>query len=139
MKMNQLLSAYLGGLIFAIGLGVSGMTDANKVIAFLNLAGEWDPSLAFVMLGAIGVHFILSYFILRKKSPLLAQKFYIPTRQDITPQLIVGSALFGTGWGLSGFCPGPGLVSMIESGYPALVFVIFMLLGMSGHKIIHQN
>jgi uncharacterized protein len=139
MKMNELFSAYLGGLIFAIGLGVSGMTDANKVIDFLNLAGEWDPSLAFVMVGAISVHFILNRFILRKKSPIFAQRFYIPTRRDITAQLIIGSAFFGIGWGLSGFCPGPGLVSMIGSGYPAFTFVIFMLFGMGGHKIIHQN
>jgi uncharacterized membrane protein YedE/YeeE len=136
--MNQLLSAFIGGLVFALGLGVSGMTDANKVIGFLNLAGDWDPSLAFVMVGAIGVHLIFYRLILRRKSPLFDDAFHIPTRRDITPKLVGGAALFGVGWGLGGFCPGPGLVSLAGFGSSAGVFVACMLGGMVLQKALHR-
>ena len=136
--MNRLLAAFTGGFLFALGLGASGMTNANKVIGFLNLAGDWDPSLAFVMVGAIGIHLILYRLILRRKSPLFTEKFHIPTRSDITPQLIGGSAVFGVGWGMGGFCPGPGLVSLAAVGPSAGVFVLTMLAGMSLHKWLHD-
>jgi len=136
--MSRLIAAFLAGLLFALGLGVSGMTNANKVIGFLNLAGDWDPSLAFVMVGAIGVHLVLYRRIRRRKRPLLADQFCIPTRRDITPQLVAGAALFGVGWALAGFCPGPALVSLAGLGSPAAVFVIFMVLGMIAQKALHQ-
>ena len=136
--MSRLIAAFMGGLLFAVGLGVSGMTDANKVIGFLNLAGDWDPSLAFVMVGAIGVHLALYRLIIRRQSPLFGDTFHIPTRRDISPQLVGGAALFGVGWGLGGFCPGPGLVSLAGFGSSAAVFVVFMFVGMVGHKIIHR-
>jgi uncharacterized membrane protein YedE/YeeE len=134
--MSRLIAAFLGGLVFALGLGVSGMTDANKVIAFLNLAGDWDPSLAFVMVSAIGVHLLLYRLILRRQSPLFSDRFHIPTRRDINPRLVGGAALFGIGWGLGGFCPGPGLVSLMSFGSAAGVFVVFMLGGMLVHKLL---
>jgi len=96
--MSRLIASFVGGLVFALGLGVSGMTDANKIIGFLNLAGDWDPSLAFVMVGAIGVHLLLYRLILKRKSPLFADCFHVPTRRDINPKLVGGSALFGMGW-----------------------------------------
>ena len=133
--MNRLTSAFIGGLIFALGLGISGMTDANKVINYLNFAGDWDPSLAFVTIGALGVHLLLYRLILRRKSPLFCSQFHFPTRRDITPQLVVGSGLFGVGWGLGGYCPGPGLVSLSSFGLPAVVFVGSMFLGMTLHKV----
>ena len=136
--MSRLIAAFMGGLLFAVGLGVSGMTDANKVIGFLNLAGDWDPSLAFVMVGAIGVHLALYRLILRRQSPLFCDTFHIPTRRDINPQLVGGAALFGVGWGLGGYCPGPGLVSLAGLGSSAFVFVVFMLAGMMGHKLVHR-
>ena len=136
--MNRLIAAFMAGLIFAVGLGVSGMTDANKVIGFLNLAGDWDPSLAFVMVGAIGVHMGMYLLILRRQRPLFGEAFHIPTRRDITPQLVGGAALFGVGWGLGGFCPGPGLVSMGGLGASAGVFVAFMLVGMGLHRLVHR-
>lgn len=136
--MSRLLAAFMGGLVFAVGLGVSGMTDANKVIGFLNLAGEWDPSLAFVMVGAIGVHLALYRLILRRQSPLYCDAFHVPTRRDISPQLVGGAAMFGVGWGLGGFCPGPGLVSLAGLGSSAAVFVMFMLAGMMGHRLVHR-
>jgi len=136
--MSRFIAPFVAGLVFALGLGISGMTDANKVIGFLNLAGDWDPSLAFVMVGAIGVHLALYRIILRRKSPLFGDTFDIPTRRDVDPQLIGGAAVFGIGWGLGGFCPGPGLVSLAGLGTFAAVFVGFMLLGMVAHKRVHR-
>ena len=136
--MKRLFTVFLAGFVFALGLGLSGMTNANKVIGFLNLAGEWDPSLAFVMVGAIGVHLLFYRLILRMKSPLWERRFYLPTRRNISPSLIGGSALFGVGWGLGGFCPGPGLVSLAGFGSEALVFVASMTLGMMVYKFAHQ-
>ncbi|MBM64968.1 MAG: hypothetical protein CMH55_01885 [Myxococcales bacterium] len=135
--MNRPLAAFLGGVIFAVGLGISGMTDANKVIGFLNLAGPWDPSLAFVMVGGIGVHLALYRLILRRESPLLSTRFHLPTRRDITPQLVGGAALFGIGWGAGGFCPGPGIVSVVGFCSPAVVFVLAMIGGMGLHRFLH--
>jgi len=132
--MKQLISVFLCGMLFAIGLGISGMTDANKVIAFLNLAGEWDPSLAFVMAGAIGVHMPLIWWIRGRKSPIFGDLFHLPTRQDLGSQLVLGSAIFGIGWGLGGFCPGPGIVSTMSLLPSALVFTAAMLGGM---KLAH--
>ncbi|MEC9071315.1 MAG: DUF6691 family protein [Myxococcota bacterium] len=128
------LMVFLCGLLFALGLGVSGMTDANKVIGFLNLAGEWDPSLAFVMIGAIGVHMPLIWVIRRRKTPFFGNLFHLPTRQDLGWPLVGGSAIFGIGWGLGGFCPGPGIVSTMSGISSALVFSAAMLAGM---KLVH--
>jgi len=137
--MKQHLATFGGGLLFAIGLGISGMTDANKVIGFLNLSGAWDPSLVFVMVGAIGVHLALFRLILKRQSPLFAERFHIPTNRDIDPRLFAGSALFGAGWGLGGICPGPGLVSIMGFGSAAIVFVIFMLGGMAMQNFTQRN
>ena len=136
--MTRSIAVFFGGLAFALGLGVSGMTDANKVIGFLNLAGDWDPSLAFVMVGAIGVHLVLYRLILRRQSPLFSDRFHIPTRRDISPQLVRGAALFGVGWGMGGFCPGPGLVSLTGFGSEAAVFVVCMLGGMTLEKLVRR-
>lgn len=128
--MTQGLSSFLGGVLFAVGLGISGMTDANKVIGFLNLAGSWDPSLAFVMVGAIGVHLVLFRMTIRRSRPLYARRFHLPQRQGFDGRLIGGAAIFGIGWGLGGFCPGPGLTSLLGLSPAAAVFVICMSLGM---------
>ena len=134
--MSRLLAAFTGGLVFSLGLGVAGMTDADKVIGFLNLAGDWDPSLAFVMVGAIGVHLSLYRVILKRASPLFVERFQLPTRRDIDSQLVVGSALFGVGWGLGGVCPGPALVSLMSFSSSAGVFVLSMLGGMLAQKVM---
>jgi uncharacterized protein len=128
--MKHLVSMFLVGVLFALGLGLSGMTNADKVIGFLNLAGIWDPSLAFVMVGAIGSHLALYKFILKHPAPLFGEQFEIMSRTDIDGRLIAGSAIFGMGWGLGGFCPGPGLVASAALGTEALVFVAAMLCGM---------
>lgn len=132
--MKTLASALLSGLLFGIGLGVSGMTNADKVINFLDLSDAWDPSLMFVMVGAIAVHLVLFRVILRQRSPLFADGFSVPTAVQIDQKLVGGAALFGIGWGLGGYCPGPGLVSTASLSTNALTFVAAMTVGM----VLHQ-
>ena len=128
--MRSILAALAAGLLFGIGLGISGMTQADKVIGFLDLSDAWDPSLALVMGGAIGVHLLLYRLILRRPAPFFAETFGIPTRRGLNGRLIGGSALFGVGWALGGYCPGPGLVSATSGAANALVFVVTMTAGM---------
>lgn len=132
--MRQHISAGIAGCVFAVGLGLSGMTNANKVINFLDIFGNWDPSLAFVMVGAIGVHALLWRLIKRLNSPIFSDSFSLPTLNSIGRPLVVGAALFGTGWGLSGYCPGPAVVSMVGLGNEAFVFCTAMLFGIVIHK-----
>jgi uncharacterized protein len=106
--MKSLLS-FISGIVFALGLGISGMTRPVKVIGFLDFTGHWDPSLAFVMIGAITIYFVAYRLIRTRSAPVLIEKFSIPQRTDIDRNLVVGAAVFGAGWGLSGFCPGPAL------------------------------
>jgi uncharacterized protein len=123
-------AAFGAGALFAIGLAISGMTQPSKVIGFLDLAGRWDASLAFVMLGAVVVHFIAQRLVARRSRPLFEAKFQLPTRSDLDGRLVLGAALFGVGWGMGGFCPGPGLVSAGAGSLDAIVFVVGMTLGM---------
>ncbi|MGC6515474.1 MAG: DUF6691 family protein [Myxococcota bacterium] len=133
--MKTLASALLSGLLFGIGLGVSGMTNADKVINFLDLSDAWDPSLMFVMVGAIAVHLVLYRVILRQPSPLFADGFSVPTTAQIDQKLVGGAALFGIGWGLGGYCPGPGIVSTASLSPNALTFVAAMTVGMVLHQV----
>lgn len=132
MKSNftkQSVVSFVVGLLFATGLAISGMTQPQKVIGFLN-PWDWDPSLLFVMLGAVGVHLISYPLIRRRSTPLLDTKWHVPTRKDITTRLIVGSALFGIGWGLAGFCPGPALTSLASGDTRSALFFGAMIFGM---------
>jgi uncharacterized membrane protein YedE/YeeE len=124
------LSALLAGLLFGAGLILGGMTDPANVLAFLDFTGEWRPALAFVMAGGVAVHFLLLQFVLKRPAPLLAPMFHLPTAADLDAKLLIGSAIFGVGWGLAGFCPGPGLVSAGTGSQSALVFVGAMIVGM---------
>lgn len=127
----------LAGFIFAMGLAISGMTQPQKVIGFLD-PSNWDPSLLFVMLGALGVH-VLSYRLVKKRStPLLDTKWHVPNRNDVTPRLILGSAIFGLGWGFGGFCPGPGVTSLATGDFLVLLFVGMMVVGMLLFKITER-
>ena len=126
----RLLSVYLCGLLFALGLGISGMTNPTKVIGFLDIAGDWDPSLIFVMGGAVGINLILYRLTLRRNRPLLEEAFVIPSHRRINARLVGGAALFGAGWGLSGYCPGPALVAAVTGWPSVLAFVAAMLAGM---------
>lgn len=127
------------GLLFGLGLIVAGMTDPSKVIGFLDLAGSWDPSLAFVMGGAILVG--LGAFALAKKrtTSFLGGAMHLPTSSQIDKRLIVGSLLFGAGWGLAGFCPGPAIVSLGSGNPKALVFVVAMLAGMALFELAQRR
>lgn len=128
--MKSTLSAFGAGIVFGVGLGLSGMTQTAKVLAFLDVFGAWDPSLLFVMAGAILVHFGLNRLIRRRESPLLDTRFHLPSATSLDTKLIAGSALFGVGWGLGGYCPGPAIVSAASGALPAIVFVGAMAVGM---------
>lgn len=128
--MNATLAAFVSGIIFAIGLAIGGMTKPAKVAGFLDFTGNWDPSLMFVMGGAVMTHAILYRLIRKRPTPLFTAAFSIPTRTDIDPRLLGGAALFGIGWGLSGFCPGPALTSLASGQTPVLIFVVAMIGGM---------
>jgi uncharacterized membrane protein YedE/YeeE len=127
---QQWLSAFASGLLFGAGLLVGGMTDPHKVIGFLDVGGAWDPSLAFVMLGAVAVHFLAYRWVRGSAAPLFADEYAIPKLRQIDTKLVGGSAVFGVGWGLAGYCPGPGIVSLGAGSRGALVFVATMLIGM---------
>ena len=126
----KIFSAFVAGLIFGLGLLISGMSNPQKVLNFLDLAGTWDPSLAFVMSGAILVAAPGFYWVRRKSTPLFANQFKLPAAQTIDTPLIGGSVLFGIGWGIGGFCPGPALVSVVPGSTSVYIFVGAMLAGM---------
>lgn len=134
--MKKNIVSFIVGFIFAIGLGISGMTQPQKVVGFLDLFGSFDPSLIFVMAGAISVHFITYRLIRKKKSPLLNNEWLVPTKKELTPALIIGSFLFGTGWALGGFCPGPAITSLATFESRPLIFVTSIIGGMLFFKWI---
>lgn len=131
--MKRNLASFGVGILFALGLGLAGMTQPQKIIGFLNL-NAWDPTLLFVMIGAIAVHAIGYRLVMRRKSPLFDISFHVPQKKDIDGKLIGGAILFGIGWGLGGFCPGPALVSLGTGQLSILVFVLMMLAGMSFYR-----
>lgn len=132
-------SAMAVGTLFGVGLALSGMTRPEKVIGFLDVLGDWDPSLMFVMIGAISVHFILYRMIRRRSRPALASSWRIPTKREITPALVIGSLLFGVGWGLAGFCPGPALTSLASLQSGPMIFVGSMVAGMYLFKFVDSK
>ena len=129
-KIPVVASAFITGLVFAIGLGISGMTDTTKVLGFLTLNSDWNPALMLVMGGAIAVHAVVYQIVKRRTSPLFTEAFHIPTRTEIDKRLLGGALLFGLGWGLGGICPGPGLVSIFSGMTENIVFVVTMFVGM---------
>ncbi|MGM0557389.1 MAG: DUF6691 family protein [Myxococcota bacterium] len=133
------LISLIAGLIFAGGLVVGGMTQPGKVIGFLDFFGNWDPSLAFVMGGAVLVNLVLFKFTTKKREqPLFDAKFRIPTRSDIDWQLVGGAGLFGVGWGLAGYCPGPGLTALGSGTTTAFTFVGSMVGGMILYQVFDK-
>ncbi|MFZ4403201.1 MAG: DUF6691 family protein [Pseudobdellovibrionaceae bacterium] len=137
--MKNGLAALAVGFIFAIGLGISGMTQPQKVVGFLDIFGNWDPSLIFVMVGGIIVHFLTYKLIRRRKSPLLSADWHVPTKKEITPALVTGALLFGIGWGLGGFCPGPAVTSLASLETKPFVFVMSMLVGMFLFRLVDKK
>jgi uncharacterized protein len=132
-------SALVCGLIFGLGLCLSNMSNPQKVLGFLDVAGHWDPSLALVMVGALGVAGVSRVFIMRRSGPVLSESFQIPTATAIDKSLVIGAILFGIGWGLSGICPGPA-VTVLSLGIPEIyVFVSAMLGGMWLFKVLQTR
>lgn len=129
------IASFIAGLVFGVGLLISGMTEPSKVIGFLDIFGAWDATLAFVMAGAVAVSAIGFALARRRRAPVLASRFAWPARSDIDAPLVIGSALFGVGWGLSGICPGPALVNLTGLSAPIIVFVATMVLGMFGYEL----
>ena len=122
--------ALLSGMIFGVGLILSGMNDPSKVIGFLDITGNWDPSLAFVLGGAVSVGLLVFPFATKRQQSLLGEVMHLPTATQIDRRLVLGSITFGVGWGLGGYCPGPALASLAYGGFKPLIFVISMLVGM---------
>lgn len=132
------LSAFAVGLIFGIGLLISGMTDPSKIIGFLNLAGPWDPSLAFVMDGAVAVGFIAFRFARGRTAAFLSGEMRLPTARRVDRRLVLGGLVFGIGWGLAGYCPGPVVVSVGMGQDKAIVFGVAMLAGMGIYELVER-
>lgn len=137
--MLKMISALLSGALFGVGLAISGMANPAKVIGFLDVAGDWDPTLIFVMGGALLVALVAFRFVLSRDRPVLDEGFSLPKRTDVDGRLLGGAALFGVGWGLSGFCPGPAVVAL-TTGLPA-VFAFFaaMLAGMGLYGLVSRR
>lgn len=133
--MKTVLMAGLTGVLFALGLGIGGMTDPAKVVGFLDFSGAWDPSLAFVMGGAVGTHALLRRLISRRPKPVFAPAFPDLSKSQIDAKLVGGAALFGIGWGMAGYCPGPALVSAAKGTPTVLLFVAAMLAGMGLFRV----
>lgn len=133
------LIAFIVGLVFALGLGISGMTQTHVVKGFLDLFGSWNMNLVGVMAGAIAIHSVTFYFIKKRNSPLLDNKFYLPTAKNIDKRLLLGAATFGLGWGWAGICPGPGIVSLASGQLRFVVFIASMLVGMLVFKFVESK
>lgn len=134
--MKAALAAYVAGTLFGLGLAVSHMTDPAKVLAFLDVAGNWDPSLILVMAGALAVYFVAARSAATREAPLFAERFRLPTRTDVDAPLVAGALLFGGGWGLVGLCPGPAITALVSGQSKAVLFVTAMLAGMLIHRMI---
>lgn len=137
MKIN--FSAWLSGLLFSLGLGISGMTRPDIVQGFLDVFGKWNWSLMGVMIGAIAVFSISYRIIIKKSTPLFSSHFSLPTKKDIDWRLITGASIFGIGWGWSGICPGPAITSLAGAQPSIVLFIISMLLGMGVFKVIEKK
>lgn len=136
--MRTILAALASGLLFGAGLAVSQMVNPAKVLGFLDIAGAWDPSLAFVLGGAVAVWGGAFAVTKRMRAPVFAAAFAIPTRRDIDARLVGGAALFGVGWGLVGYCPGPAVSSLALGHWEPAVFLAAMLAGMFAYRLIPQ-
>jgi uncharacterized membrane protein YedE/YeeE len=137
--MKSLLPAIVVGLIFGAGLALSDMINPARVLAFLDVAGDWDPTLAFVLGGAL-IPSAIGYWLSRRmKRPLFDQQFRIPQNRTVEPKLLAGAAIFGIGWGLAGFCPGPAIAALGFGLWQPWLFVLAMLAGMWAHRIVHDS
>lgn len=132
------VTALLAGLVFGIGLMLSGMANPAKVLGFLDISGQWDPSLALVMGGAVAVAAVVFAWSRKRPVSLLGAELKLPTTRQIDKRLVIGSLVFGAGWGIAGFCPGPALVVLVMGEAKALVFVLAMLAGMGFFALLES-
>ena len=137
--MSALASALGAGFLFGIGLWVSGMANPKKVLGFLNVSGDWDASLMLVMAGAVAVTAIAFRFVLKRKKPLWGAGFQLPQKRDIDMPLVVGSAIFGLGWGVAGYCPGPAITALSTLSTESIVFVAAMFAGGWLHRLLQRE
>ena len=137
----QTILVFCAGLVFGLGLIISGMSDPAKVIGFLDIASGWNPSLLLVMLGAVPVSFVGMSWLEARRSNLFGEDLHLPGKHGVNKQLIIGSVMFGIGWAIAGFCPGPALVALAAGYGKAWLFVAFMLVGMLLHDrvYVHRN
>jgi uncharacterized protein len=133
------LAALASGALFGIGLAMSGMTDARRVLGFLDLFGEFDPTLLFVLGGAVMTTVVSFRFVLRRGNPVLADTFHLSNLRHIDRRLLAGAAIFGLGWGIAGYCPGPALAGLGIASREALWFVPALLIGMLVHRIVNRS
>lgn len=124
----------LSGLLFGLGLGFSQMIDRNRVLGFLDVRGVWDPTLLFVLGGAVTVTVIAFRFVLRRSQPILANEFHLPTKKDIDKPLVIGSIIFGIGWGIAGYCPGPGITALVLGIWNPVLFMVAFIVGSLAYK-----
>ena len=134
--MSALVSAMGAGFVFGIGLWISGMANPKKVLAFLDVTGYWDASLALVMAAAVAMPLVLFRVVLKREKPGLAEKFELPALKDIDLPLVAGAAIFGIGWGIGGYCPGPALTALSTLTTESIMFVVAMVVGGFAHKLI---
>lgn len=137
--MKNNMAALVVGILFALGLGISGMTRPEKVFGFLDVFESWDASLIFVMAGAVIIHFFAYKFIVRRKSPLFSPQWHLPTKKEITWPLVMGAFLFGVGWALAGYCPGPALTSLASFQSRPFIFFVSMIFGMFLFRLIDRR
>lgn len=127
--MKEKLLALLAGLVFGLGLGLSQMIDRDRVLGFLDVSGVWDPTLLFVLGGAVTVTTIAFRLVLRRPHPVFAHQFYLPTKKDIDKPLVIGAAIFGVGWGIAGYCPGPGITALVLGIWNPVLFMVAFVAG----------
>jgi uncharacterized membrane protein YedE/YeeE len=136
---RSLAVAVVTGALFALGLAISGMTEPARITGFLDVGGAWDPTLAFVMAGAILVHAPALRLVRHRPTPVFGGRFHGPERNTIEPRLVIGAAIFGVGWGLSGYCPGPALVCAAAAAPAALVFAAGLIAGIAGTRALTRR
>ena len=137
--MTRLITALIIGAVFGIGLAIAGMLNPSKVVGFLDVFGDWDPSLAFVMGGGVLVNAIGHRFVMKRKAPIQSAKFSMPTSTNIDKPLVIGSVIFGVGWGLAGLCPGPVVASLLLNGQAMLPFFGLLFTGLLVGQIVMRR
>lgn len=133
------LTSFVAGVVFAIGLGLAGLLDPARIIGFVDFFGVWDPSLAFAMGGAVVLTFFLFRIVLKRPHPLFDDRFHLPTKKKVTVPLVVGSAIFGVGWGIGGYCPGPAVTAAVLGNSRELVVLGAMIVGMVGVRLLRDK